>query len=61
MFRTAVRDRTDDGSEEPVVPRGIEFTVVKKADADYVNNSTETYKFLFDRVFEPSCAQVRGM
>lgn len=49
---------TDDGTEEPPVPRGIEFSVLKKAEGEYVNNSTETYKFLFDRVFEPACTQV---
>lgn len=41
------------------MPRGIEFTVPKRTDGDYVNNSTEVYKFLFDRVFEAACTQVR--
>lgn len=50
---------SDDGSTEPPLPRGLEFNVPKRSEGEYVNNSTETYKFLYDRVFEPNAPQVR--
>jgi hypothetical protein len=49
----------DDGSTDPPLARGLEFNVPKRIEGEYVNNSTETYKFLYDRVFEPTTPQVR--